>query len=175
MALALLSCLWHFIKNTIFSARLDVHGHLMQQKVWRTAENCTCQFWSRARAKVTPERSGLVCVTWPNRRSKPCSPVCLLPTVPCDLRQDGLLAALLCIFLQHLPRHLLSLSLVQLLVSVTTVILLLLFFPLHNAIKENTAIVTSSGSDIASRQICLCHPGSSLATAWDFCGCDVSL
>lgn len=38
MALALLSCLWHFIKNTIFSAKLDVRGHLMQPKVWRTAE-----------------------------------------------------------------------------------------------------------------------------------------
>lgn len=30
--------LWHFIKNLFISARLDVHKHLMQPKVQRTAE-----------------------------------------------------------------------------------------------------------------------------------------
>lgn len=38
VASAVLTDLWHFIKKPLFSARLAVHKHLMQQKVQRTAE-----------------------------------------------------------------------------------------------------------------------------------------
>lgn len=39
VASAVLSALWHFIKKPLFlSARLDVHKHLTQPKVQRTAE-----------------------------------------------------------------------------------------------------------------------------------------
>lgn len=38
VASAMLSALWHFIKKLVFSARLDVHKHLMQPEVQRTAE-----------------------------------------------------------------------------------------------------------------------------------------
>lgn len=37
--------------------------------------------------------------------------------------------------------------------------------PLQNVIKENRAVVSGSGLDVVLHQICLCHPGSSLAAA----------
>lgn len=89
----------------------------------------------------------------------------VLPGTPVGSTSSQLLGALLCVFLQHFPGRLLRLCRAA---AAPCKAAAVASCPLQNAIKENRAVVSGSSSDVASCQICLCHPGSSLAAARTF-------